>query len=315
MDTAIRKELVLYAFAAMATIYKMDGSRRYLAFLVLFPCVSAFISPHEDILPNEYIVQFSPSLAVHDLQEAIPRSEFIREYNIGSLRFGLIKTEHEFNASEIRRNFKLIPNRIFHGYSHGSKGTTYSHSQGSKGTVHEYRKGSKDTARGHSQGSKGTSHGHSKDSKGTIHGHGKGSKGTSHGHSQDPKGTIHDHSQGSKGIIQNHSQDHNDKDVCYAQETGSIYWGLTRISHINRPAYNPHDSYLASETGQCVNIYVVDTGINIIHDTFRRRGLSGYTVDDLKDSEGEDDEAGHGTHVAGLAAGRPLSCANKTPLI
>ena len=92
---------------------------------------------------------------------------------------------------------------------------------------------------------------------------------------------------------------------CHQQESGRKYWGLSRISSVNLP--NFFDTYTAQyrsdKTGQGVTIYVMDTGVNVNHQTFGERAQVGYTVKDLRKSEGDMDLEGHGSHVAGLAAG------------
>ena len=90
---------------------------------------------------------------------------------------------------------------------------------------------------------------------------------------------------------------------CYKQRTGSRYWGLTRISSREKPEYSLRDSYKFSSTGKCVNIYVMDSGINIHHKTFGGRARHGFTAPELYKLEGDADFNGHGTLVAGLAAG------------
>ena len=96
--------------------------------------------------------------------------------------------------------------------------------------------------------------------------------------------------------------ENNPSNECYQQESGWKYWGLSRISRVDRPNFDTA-RYLFNSTGEGVNIYIVDTGINVNHQTFGQRARVGYTVDDIRESEGEMDLDGHGTHVAGLAAG------------
>ena len=94
---------------------------------------------------------------------------------------------------------------------------------------------------------------------------------------------------------------------CYQQKSGLRYWGLSRISNRSRLTIDLENfytgRYLFDKTGQGVNIYVMDTGVNVNHQTFGERTHAGYTVDELRKSEGEMDLDGHGTHVAGLVAG------------
>ena len=94
-----------------------------------------------------------------------------------------------------------------------------------------------------------------------------------------------------------------DGNTCFQQRSGVKYWHLTRIGHEHIP-YNYHaGSYQFSETGECVNVYVVDSGVNIYHKTFEGRATLGYVAEELYHQEGSDDLLGHGTHVAGLVAG------------
>ena len=92
-------------------------------------------------------------------------------------------------------------------------------------------------------------------------------------------------------------------ECCYKQNTGERYWGLTRISHPEKPNY-PGSSYKFSDTGKCVNVFVVDSGVNIYHQTFGGRATVGFIAKELFEKEGSADLLGHGTHVAGLAAGQ-----------
>ena len=95
---------------------------------------------------------------------------------------------------------------------------------------------------------------------------------------------------------------HRNVTECYKQKTGERYWGLTRISNAEK-LDSSANSYKFSDTGKCVNVYVVDSGVNVNHKTFGGRATVGYVVQELYDSEGARDILGHGTHIAGLAAG------------
>ena len=50
----------------------------------------------------------------------------------------------------------------------------------------------------------------------------------------------------------------------------------------------------------------MDTGVNVDHVTFGGRAVHGFTAEELSKTEGPADLAGHGTHVAGLIAGKCL---------
>ena len=75
-------------------------------------------------------------------------------------------------------------------------------------------------------------------------------------------------------------------------------WGLDRIDQRALPL----DSMITRpSTGSGVNIYVIDTGVYAAHSQFGGRVTAGYTA--ISDGWGTNDCDGHGTHVAGTAAG------------
>lgn len=93
-----------------------------------------------------------------------------------------------------------------------------------------------------------------------------------------------------------------------------VPWGLARISrrekipYINyRPAYIYDD-----EAGSGVNVYVLDSGIDVEHEEFQGRAEWGTTVP-LNDID--EDLNGHGTHCAGIIGSRNYGVAKKTNLI
>jgi subtilisin family serine protease len=85
----------------------------------------------------------------------------------------------------------------------------------------------------------------------------------------------------------------------FAQELNQqvpLSWGLDRIDQRSQEL---DDNYQYLYDGSGVDIYVLDSGINTMHTDFEGRIQAGasYTSDTVEDCNG------HGTHVAGIAAG------------
>lgn len=86
-------------------------------------------------------------------------------------------------------------------------------------------------------------------------------------------------------------------------------WGLARISHRDSLNFGTFNKYLyASEGGEGVDAYVIDTGCNTEHVDFGGRAHWGKTI-----PAGDEDEDGngHGTHCSGTIAGKKYGVAKK----
>jgi cerevisin len=89
--------------------------------------------------------------------------------------------------------------------------------------------------------------------------------------------------------------------------------GLARISHRNKLGFSTFTKYLYdSEGGDGVDVYVVDTGINVAHSEFEGRASWGKTI---PTNDVDEDGNGHGTHCAGTIASRKYGVAKKANVI
>jgi len=85
-------------------------------------------------------------------------------------------------------------------------------------------------------------------------------------------------------------------------------WGLARISHRSKLDFSSFTRYLyTGDAGKDVNVYVLDTDININHQDFEGRATWGMTTTNDKD-DGLD---GLGTYSAALVAGAKYGVAKK----
>jgi subtilisin family serine protease len=91
-------------------------------------------------------------------------------------------------------------------------------------------------------------------------------------------------------------------------QTATQSWGLDRIDQRALPLDN---LYTRRYTGRGVTVYIVDTGIRYDHTEFGGRAVAGY---DAFGGNGNDCQ-GHGTHVAGMAAGASFGVANEASLV
>jgi cerevisin len=77
-------------------------------------------------------------------------------------------------------------------------------------------------------------------------------------------------------------------------------WGLARISHRKKLSLGTFTKYVYdSRAGEGVDVYVIDTGINIHHKEFGGRASWGKTI---PQGDVDEDGNGHGTHCAGTIA-------------
>ncbi|CAA7263101.1 unnamed protein product [Cyclocybe aegerita] len=90
-------------------------------------------------------------------------------------------------------------------------------------------------------------------------------------------------------------------------------WGLSRLSSLTPPAIQNADllnfTYIYdAAAGEGVDIYIVDTGVYVHHGDFEDRARWGIAVGSYQQFDGH----GHGTHVAGSAAGKQFGVAKAT---
>ena len=86
-------------------------------------------------------------------------------------------------------------------------------------------------------------------------------------------------------------------------------WGLARISHRKKLGFGTYNKYLyASDGGEGVDAYVIDTGTNINHVDFEGRASWGKTI---PSGDADEDGNGHGTHCSGTVAGKKYGVAKK----
>jgi len=93
----------------------------------------------------------------------------------------------------------------------------------------------------------------------------------------------------------------------------SAPWGLARISHRKRLGFGTFSKYIYdTDGGDGVDVYVVDTGINIQHVEFQGRASWGKTI---PINDVDEDGNGHGTHCAGTIASRAYGVAKAANVI
>lgn len=86
-------------------------------------------------------------------------------------------------------------------------------------------------------------------------------------------------------------------------------WGLDRVDQRT----GRDGQYSIGDEGAGVNIYVIDTGLNMSHTEFSGRIIASWTG--INDGNGANDCNGHGTHTTGTAAGTTYGIAKKANVI
>ncbi|KAJ6575610.1 peptidase S8/S53 domain-containing protein [Mycena vulgaris] len=90
-------------------------------------------------------------------------------------------------------------------------------------------------------------------------------------------------------------------------------WGLARLSHRNKLSFSTYGKYQYDPRGgEGVDVYVIDSGINIDHVEFEGRASWGKTV---VQNDVDEDQNGHGTHCAGTIASRKYGVAKGAHVI
>jgi len=99
----------------------------------------------------------------------------------------------------------------------------------------------------------------------------------------------------------------------YVDTQKSAPWGLARISHRPKLSFGTFNKYVYdTDGGEGVDVYVVDTGININHVEFEGRASWGKTI---PQNDEDIDGNGHGSHCAGTVASRKYGVAKKANVI
>jgi len=89
-------------------------------------------------------------------------------------------------------------------------------------------------------------------------------------------------------------------------------WGLARISHRDRLKFGTINVYpYDAVAGEGVDVYVIDTGVNIKHLELEGRASWGKTIP----QDVDEDSNGHGSHVAGTIASRAYGVAKKASIV
>ncbi|KAJ3089154.1 hypothetical protein HK102_007062 [Quaeritorhiza haematococci] len=89
-------------------------------------------------------------------------------------------------------------------------------------------------------------------------------------------------------------------------------WGLSRISARNISAVEDGVYEVSDKSGEGVDVYVVDTGVDVNHPEFEGRARWGAS---FVENGAQEDGQGHGTHVAGTIGSKTFGVAKKANII
>jgi subtilisin family serine protease len=101
--------------------------------------------------------------------------------------------------------------------------------------------------------------------------------------------------------------------TCDSTQNNARSWGICRLSLWGAIGSNPLTTYRynSGDSGQGVNVAVIDTGIKLTHNEFGGRAVWGANyVDSIRD-----DNNGHGTHCAGTIGGTTVGVAKNCRLV
>nr|CAG8460221.1 9242_t:CDS:1 [Entrophospora candida] len=91
---------------------------------------------------------------------------------------------------------------------------------------------------------------------------------------------------------------------------------LPNLDRIDQSKLPLDGSYtFPASAGKGVNVYVIDTGINIKHVEFGDRAKVGGRFCDGPGCDTDNDDKGHGSHIAGIIGGKTVGVANQVNLI
>ncbi|PXF41566.1 Extracellular serine proteinase [Gracilariopsis chorda] len=95
------------------------------------------------------------------------------------------------------------------------------------------------------------------------------------------------------------------------ESSSALPWGLDRIDQRRLPL---DKSFNVKDSGQGTWIYLIDSGVRLSHEEFEGRAESGYDFVNNRDDR-HMDCTGHGTHMAGIIAGKTYGIAKKARIV